>query len=117
MSAIAAASSGRARRACMALLAGGRRDELRDRGDLGGGERPLERRHDAAADLDLMLDDRLAPLQLVEVRADVAGRAGGRERVAARAFRLEDRLAVVAELRRRLRGRLAGAGDGGDVGR
>jgi hypothetical protein len=44
-------------------------------------------------------------------------RRGRRERVAARALRLEDLLAVGSELRRRRGVRLPGPGDGGDVGR
>ena len=49
--------------------------------------------------------DRRSGLQLIEVRADRARRVRGLQRVAARALRLEDRLAVVAERRRRLRRR------------
>ena len=48
-----------------------------------------------------MLDDGLGRLQLIEVRPDRAGRVRRLQRVTARAFGLEDRLAVVAELLRR----------------
>ena len=85
------------------LPAGGVGDELRDRGDLGVAELALEGGHDGAAVRDLALHDRERGLELVEVRADGAGRAGRLQRVAARAGALEDLLPVGAELGRRRR--------------
>src|SRR3954462_9675938 len=66
---IASASSGRACRTSMPLLAGVFRDELRDGGDLSVGQLALEGRHRATADLDLVLDNGLRRLQLIEIRA------------------------------------------------
>ena len=83
--------------ATRALLAGGGGDELRDGVDLRGGERALERRHDAAADLDLVLDDRARDGFSWSRFGPIVPVAPRRlQRVAARAVRLEDRLAVVA---------------------
>src|SRR5882672_3952894 len=114
-SAIAAASAGRARRISTTLLAGGGGHELRDRVDLCLCQLALEGRHDAAPVLDLVLRDREGRLERVEVRPDRAGGACCLQRVTARALRREDRLAVVAKLRRRLCIRPARAGDGRNV--
>src|SRR5207344_614328 len=58
-----------------ALLAGDRRDVLRDRGDLRRRELALEGRHDRAAVRDLALHGREARHQVVEVRPDGGARA------------------------------------------
>src|SRR5215210_803025 len=64
------------------LLAGVARDVRGHGRDLLVAELILERRHAAAAVLDLMLDRVLRRLELVEVRADVPGRVSGGEGVA-----------------------------------
>src|SRR5215210_6842758 len=70
-------------------------NELCDRADLLVGQLALERRHHALAVRDALAHERLVGLRLVEVRPDCAARPGGREGVAGRAVRREDRLAVV----------------------
>src|SRR5438045_2910973 len=91
---MAAASSSLARRTRTALLACGRRNELRDGRDLRRGELALERGHDSPANLDLVLGNGLTRLELIEVGADRARRLRGSERVAAAAGGLEERLPV-----------------------
>src|SRR5204863_4016823 len=76
------------------LLARRRGDELGHGLDLRVAELALEGRHDRPAVRDLLDDPLLVRLELVEVRADGAGGARGRERVTAGAVRREDRLAA-----------------------
>src|SRR4051812_26462417 len=77
------------------LLAGDRRDVGRDRlGVLAGDDVGGHRAAAEAAVLDRRRDQRLVGLDLIEVRADLAGRAGVGERVAGAAVLLEDLLAL-----------------------
>src|SRR5262245_23503561 len=69
------------------------RDELGDLRDLLGRELAVEGRHAVPARPDLVLDGGLVRLQLVEIRADLALRVRGLERVAAAAPRAREHLA------------------------
>src|SRR5204863_9224145 len=114
-STIASTSPGRAGRTCTPLLSGVVGHELRNGVDLRRAEHSLEGRHHGTAVRDLTLRDGERGLELVEVRPDRPGRGGRLESVAARALRREDRLAVGAELRRRLRRSTGEARRRGDV--
>src|SRR4029450_2817906 len=72
------------------------RDERRDLGDLLRRELAAERRHAVPARPHLMLDGGLIRLQLVEIRADLALRAGRLQGVAASASRACEDLAARA---------------------